>query len=113
MKRRNIQRYERYEFADSPWTQDLTQRDLANLLGSTKDRLEALIRDKDEWVGRRVEVIAGKRRNLAVPYGKLRTIHERLSFILTRLNNQTTYSVLVKAGRNGITRNSTWVRTNF
>ncbi|HEY0032859.1 MAG TPA: hypothetical protein VGB81_06300, partial [Devosia sp.] len=62
MKRPSVKRYERYEFEASPWVQNLTQRDLATLLGTTKDRLEALIRDKDMWVGRRLEVIAGKPR---------------------------------------------------
>ncbi|WP_234179999.1 reverse transcriptase family protein [Sphingopyxis sp. NFH-91] len=85
MKRRKVSRYERYAFEDSPWVQKLTQKELATLLGYTKDQLEALIRDKDKWIGRRAEVIAGKKRNLAVPYGRLRGLHERLKFHLNKI----------------------------
>jgi hypothetical protein len=98
VKQPNAQRYERYEFDASPWTQNLTQRDLADLLLTTKDRLEGLIRDKDKWVGRRYEEIAGKRRNLAVPYGKLRTIHERLKFHLNKIK-QPDYLFSPRKGR--------------
>ncbi len=41
MRPRKPQRYERYAFQDSPWVQDLTQRDLAELLGYTKTQLGA------------------------------------------------------------------------
>lgn len=82
MRPRKPQRYERYAFEDSPWVQDLTQGDLAEFLGYTKTQLEALIRDKDSWVGRRTELTGSKMRNLAVPYGKLRAAHERLKFHL-------------------------------
>ncbi len=85
MPRPRTARYERYAFEDSPWVQNLTQRDLAKLLGTTKDRLEALIRDKDKWISRRNEQIGGKQRTLAVPYGKLRTVHERLKYHLNKI----------------------------
>jgi len=95
---RKPQRYERYAFQDSPWVQDLTQRDLAELLGYTKTQLEALIRDKDKWVGRRTELIGSKMRNLAVPYGKLRAVHERLKFHLNKIK-QPDYLFSPRKGR--------------
>ena len=98
MKRRKVSRYERYAFEDSPWVQKLTQKELATLLGYTKDQLEALIRDKDKWIGRRAEVIAGKKRNLAVPYGRLRGVHERLKFHLNKIR-QPDYLFSPRKGR--------------
>jgi hypothetical protein len=81
----NKQKYERYSFENSPWCQDLTQRDLADLLGTCKARLEALIDHKDEWVVRRKEKIGEKLRDLAYPRGKLRTIHERIKYHLNKI----------------------------
>jgi len=98
VKRPRIQRYERYAFEDSPWVQNLTQRDFAKLLGTTKGRLEALIRDKDKWTKRRAEMIGGKLRNLAVPYGKLRTVHERLKYHLNKIK-QPDYLFSPRKGR--------------
>lgn len=98
MKRPRAQRYERYAFDNSPWVQNLTQRDLAKLLGATKDQLERLVRDKDKWVRRRQEEIAGKQRNLAVPVGKLRGIHERLKYHLNKIK-QPDYLFSPRKGR--------------
>ncbi|WP_082669894.1 reverse transcriptase family protein [Sphingomonas sanguinis] len=92
------QRYERYLFKDSPWVQDLTQRDLAELLGWKKHQLEALIRDKERWVKREPKQIGLKLRNLAVPTGKLRTIHERLKFHLNKIR-QPEYLFSPRKGR--------------
>lgn len=78
--------------------QNLTQRELAELLGYTKTQLEALIRDKDKWVGRRTELIGSKMRNLAVPYGKLRAVHERLKFHLNKIK-QPDYLFSPRKGR--------------
>lgn len=85
MKRRRPQKYERYPFSDSPWTQDLTQRDLADLIGWKKHQLEALVRDKERYTKRKTEQIGSKMRDLAVPIGKLRTVHERLKFHLNKI----------------------------
>lgn len=52
MKRPKRQKYERYAFEDSPWIQNPTQQDFSKLLGWKKQRLEALIRDKDQYVKR-------------------------------------------------------------
>lgn len=84
MKQRK-ERYERYDFEASPWVQNLNQRQLAELLGWKKHRLEALIRDKDRYIRRTPKEISGKLRNLAVPVGKLRSIHERIKFHLNKI----------------------------
>lgn len=78
-------RYERYDFHSSPWTQDLTQRDLGALLGWKKHRLEALVRDKERYIKREIKLIGSKMRNLAVPIGKLRSAHERIKSLLNKI----------------------------
>lgn len=85
MNRSKIQRYERYSFSASPWVQDLTQRDLAKLLGKTKDQLESIINEKEKWIKRKTISIGGKERNLTLPVGKLRSIHERLKYHLNKI----------------------------
>lgn len=98
MTRRKIQRYERYCFEQSPWVQDLTQRDFSELLGWKKQQLEALVRDKDRYVKREVKQVGSKLRNLAVPTSKLRTIHERLKFHLNKIK-QPEYLYSPRKGR--------------
>lgn len=98
MKRPKQQKYERYEFERSPWVQNLTQRQLAELLGWKKQQLEALLRDKDRYIKRDVKQIGSKTRNLAVPTGKLRTIHERLKFHLNKIK-QPDYLFSPRKGR--------------
>lgn len=98
MKRHRQQKFERYAFEASPWVQDLTQRDLAELLGWKKQQLEALIRDRERYVKREAKQIGTKLRNLAVPVGKLRTIHERLKFHLNKIK-QPDYLFSPRKGR--------------
>lgn len=98
MKRRRQQKYERYCFSDSPWRQDLTQRDLAELIGWKKHQLEALVRDKERYTKRKTELIGSKMRDLAVPTGKLRTVHERLKFHLNKIK-QPPYLFSPRKGR--------------
>lgn len=98
MKRPKRARYERYPFVNSPWVQDLTQADLAALLGTTKDRLETLIDTKEHWIRRKPMEIAGKQRNLALPVGKLRTVHERLKYHLNKIK-QPDYLFSPRKGR--------------
>ncbi len=98
MTRPKSARYERYRFDQSPWVQDLTQRDLAELLGWKKQQLEALIRDKDRFVKREAKKIGSKLRHLAVPTGKLRTIHERLKFHFNKIK-QPDYLFSPRKGR--------------
>ena len=96
-KRRKA-KYERYAFDTSPWVQNLTQRDLAELFGWKKQQLEALIRDKDKYIKREPKLIGTKMRNLAIPTGKLRTIHERLKFHLNKIK-QPEYLFSPRKGR--------------
>lgn len=91
-------RYERYDFHSSPWTQDLTQRDLATLLGWKKQRLEALVRDKERYTKRETKLIGSKMRNLAVPIGKLRSAHERIKSLLNKIK-QPEYLFSPRKGR--------------
>lgn len=98
MKRRKRNNYERYEFGDSPWVQNLTQRDLAELIGWKKHHLEALIRDKERHIKRDTKEIGSKVRDLAVPTGKLRTVHERLKFHLNKIK-QPPYLFSPRKGR--------------
>lgn len=85
MSQRKAQRYERYEIDASIWVQNPTQRDIAVLIGMTKDQLEAIIRDKERYIRRRKETINGKPRDIAMPVAKLRTVHERLKFHLNKI----------------------------
>ncbi|MGW8137760.1 reverse transcriptase family protein (plasmid) [Sphingomonas zeae] len=85
MKRHNDRRYERYPIDASMWAQNPTQQDVASLLGMTKDQLEAIVRDKERYTSRRVLEINGKTRNLAVPTGLLRRVHERIKFQLNKV----------------------------
>lgn len=85
MKRPKDRRYERYSLDASLWAQDPTQQDFASLLGMTKDQLEAIVRDKEQYISRRTIVINGKTRNLAVPIRLLRQVHERLKFQLNKI----------------------------
>lgn len=85
MKRPSDRRYERYRLDASMWAQNPTQQDLASLLGVTKDQLEAIVRDKERYTSRRVLEISGKTRNLAVPTGPLRRVHERIKFQLNKV----------------------------
>lgn len=97
MKQHNT-RYEKYDFADSPWVQNLTQRDLAKLLGTTKDRLEKLISEREDYISRRPQEIGGKMRNLAIPVRKLRGIHEKIKFHLNKIK-QPPYLYSPRKGR--------------
>lgn len=85
MRQPKDRRYERYSLDASLWAQDPTQQDFASLLGMTKDQLEAIVRDKEQYVSRRTIVINGKTRNLALPTRLLRRVHERLKFQLNKI----------------------------
>ena len=78
--------------------QNLNQHDLADLLGVTKTQLEALVRDKDKWVRRRRQSINGKVRELAIPFGKLRMVHERLKYHFNKIK-QPEYVYSPRKGR--------------
>lgn len=78
--------------------QKLTQRDLARLVGFSKGRLETLIGEKDKYTRRREQRIGSKDRLLALPVGKLRTVHERLKSHLNKIK-QPDYLFSPRKGR--------------
>lgn len=98
MRRLNRKSYERYDFDASPWVKKLTQSDLAALLGTTKERLEKLIDDKEQYITRREQEIGGKLRKLALPVRKLRGVHEHLKFHLNKIK-QPPYLFSPRKGR--------------
>jgi len=78
---------ERYELYQSPFAQGPTQRDVAALLGETRDDVRRLINYKEHFVVRR-QIETGKKkklRDLAYPEGRLRAAHERLKFHLNKI----------------------------
>ena len=89
---------ERYDFADSPWCQNLTQRDLAELIRFKKSQLETLVSFKDAWIIRRTAIVGRKTRKLAYPYGRLRWVHDRIKFHLNKIR-QPVYLYSPRGGR--------------
>ncbi|NSY46883.1 reverse transcriptase family protein [Agrobacterium tumefaciens] len=88
MHRKKIRdRFERYELARSPFSQKPTQRDIAKLLGESRDDLRRLIDYKEQFIVRRQEVIGKKQklRDLRYPVSRLRAVHERLKFHLNKV----------------------------
>ncbi|WP_306028448.1 reverse transcriptase family protein [Stappia sp. MMSF_3263] len=78
---------ERYEIERSPLSQKPTQRDIAGLLGETRDDLRRLVNYKNEFIVRR-QITTGKnkkQRDLAYPTARLRAVHERLKFHLNKI----------------------------
>lgn len=88
MPRKAISKHiERYGVERSPLAQKPTQRDIAALLGETRDDLRRLINYKEEFIVRR-QIITGKKnkvRDLAYPVDRLRAVHERLKFHLNKI----------------------------
>lgn len=84
-RRRN--QYERYELSRSPFAQRPTQRDVASLVGETRNDLRRPVNYKDRFIVRR-EAVTGKKgkvRDLAYPVNRLRAVHERLKFHLNKV----------------------------
>lgn len=84
VRQRNV---ERYEIERSPLAQRPTQRDLALLLGETRDDLRRLANYKEQFIVRR-QIKTGKKgkvRDLAYPVARLRAVHERLKFHLNKV----------------------------
>lgn len=84
-KRRRDKFGERYPLERSPFAQNPNQETLAGLLGLSKTRAQTLIKNKEDFISRRTEVLNGKERDLAVPIGKLRGVHEKLKFQLNKI----------------------------
>ncbi|TQI74072.1 reverse transcriptase (RNA-dependent DNA polymerase) [Bosea sp. AK1] len=92
--------YERYGVDRSPFAQRPTQRDLASLVGETRDDLRRLASYKEQFIVRR-QVETGKKaklRDLAYPEGRLRGVHERLKFHLNKVK-QPSYLFSPRKGR--------------
>lgn len=78
-------RVERYVLERSPFSQKPTQKDVAKLLGETRDDLRRIINYKDNFIIRRTEEIRGKNRDLIYPGGRFRGAHERLKYHLNKV----------------------------
>lgn len=78
---------ERYPLARSPLAQNPSQRDVAELVRETKADLNtlALPRYKEQFLVRRTITTNGKDRRLVYPEGRLRAVHERLRFHLSKI----------------------------
>ena len=82
-----LKQVERYELERSPLAQRPTQRDIAALVGETRDDLRRLVNYKNEFIIRR-QITTGKKgkvRDLAYPTKRLRSAHERLKFHLNKV----------------------------
>lgn len=89
LKRKQKKRYERYDISRSPFSQNPTQRKLAELLGMSRDELRRHANYKEQCIVRRAEEINGKLRDLAYPKGPLRGVHEKLKFHLDKIKQPT------------------------
>lgn len=88
MPKRQVHRpRERYPLESSPLAQKPTQRDVAELVRETKSDLETLGKPnfKEQFLVRRTIQTGGKTRDLVYPTGRLRTVHERLRFHLSKI----------------------------
>lgn len=90
--------YERYELSRSPFSQKPTQKDLAKLLGLSRDELRRHASYKEQCIVRRQEIINGKLRDLAYPVGPLRVLHEKLKYHLNKVK-QPDYLFSPRKGR--------------
>lgn len=85
---RNLRnRIERYDIAHSPFAQKPTQRDIALLVGETRDDLRRLVNYKDRFIVRRQTTPnkKGKVRDLAYPVDRFRRVHEKLKFHFNKI----------------------------
>lgn len=90
--------FERYDLAHSPLAQKPTQKQLADLVGLKKSKLQNLATYKEKYIIRRSVEINGKTRNLAYPFGKLRAVHEKFKFQLNKIK-QPDYLYSPRKGR--------------
>lgn len=91
---------ERYPLDRSPLAQNPSQRDLAMLVKETKADLNTLATPnyKEQFLVRRTIETNGKTRNLIYPEGRLRAVHERLKFHLSKIV-QPSYLMSPRKGR--------------
>ena len=99
-KRSNSKFGERYPLERSPLAQRPSQRDIAALVRESKVDLNTLAtpRFKEQFLVRRTVEIRGKSRDLVYPEGRLRTVHERLKFHLSKII-QPSYLMSPRKGR--------------
>lgn len=99
-KHRRRKLHERYELERSPLAQNPTQRDVAALVHETRDDLNKLATPcfKDQFLVRRMIFSNGKKRALVYPVAKLRAVHERLKFHLSKII-QPSYLMSPRKGR--------------
>ncbi|MBA4489365.1 reverse transcriptase family protein [Paracoccus sp. S1E-3] len=86
-KRADKRNGERYPLNRSPLAQNPSQSDLAMLVRETKADLNTLATPefKEQFLVRRTIETNGKTRNLVYPEGRLRAVHERLKFHLSKI----------------------------
>lgn len=86
-KSRKKHPYEKYDLMRSPFAQKISQRDVAKLVGETRDDLRKLgePRYKNLFLVRRTITVKGKKRDLIYPVGRLRTVHERLKYHMNKI----------------------------
>lgn len=99
-RRRRPKDHERYKIERSPFAQNPTQRDVAALVRETKSDLNTLAKPnfKEQFIVRRTITTNGKERALIYPEGRLRAIHERLKFHLSKII-QPSYLMSPRKGR--------------
>lgn len=91
---------ERYALERSPLAQNPTQRDVAEMVKETISDLKTLATPhyKEQFLVRRTIETKGKSRNLVYPEGRLRAVHERLKFQLSKIT-QPSYLMSPRKGR--------------
>lgn len=97
-RRKQKPAYERYGLERSPFSQKPTQKELAELLGMSRDELRRNASYKEQCIVRRTEAINGKLRQLAYPVGPLRIIHEKIKYHLNKVK-QPDYLFSPRKGR--------------
>jgi len=100
---RKFRQSEKYDLKNSPFSQCPTQREVAKLLGETRDDLRRIINYKEQFVVRRTEQIGGKIRSLIYPVSRYRALHERLKFHLNKIRQP---SYLFSPRKGGSQRNN-------
>ena len=85
MRNHKKNRVERYDLERSPFAQRPTQREIAGLLGESRDDLRRLVNYKEQFIVQRTETSGKKVRNLAYPISRLRAVHERMKFHLNKV----------------------------
>lgn len=101
-RRAKLHQTERYDLEQSPFAQNPTQREVALLLGESRDDLRCLATYKESGnfiVRRQIKTgSAGKVRDLAYPVSRLRKVHEILKFHLNKIK-QPSYLFSPRKGR--------------